>query len=300
MSEGKRIPEARERETESKPGETAQVRAQSRPAYGQDSLKGQAAIVTGASSGIGEAVALELAARGASVVVDYHGGPEPSQKIISRIQAQGGVAAAVPADVSQPEEINRLVQECVRQFGRLDIMVANAGVQVDATALEMTPQQWDKALSVDLRGLFLCAQAAARIFVKQGVDARISRAAGKILCMLSVHDRVPWMGHVNYATAKAGAHMMMQTLAQEWARYRIRVTGISPGAIKTAINKSVWGDPESREALLKLIPYGRMGETQDIANAAAWLVSDEADYITGTTLYVDGGMMQYPGFMGNG
>ncbi|MDB5477824.1 MAG: Short-chain dehydrogenase/reductase [Alphaproteobacteria bacterium] len=263
-------------------------------------LQNQVAIVTGGSSGIGYAIARDLGMKGAAVLIDYRSEPEPAEALAREIIAAGGKAVAFRADVSVPEDITALVEKAVAEFGRLDIMVANAGLQNDAPALEMTVEQWDHAMNVDLRGQFLCAQAAARQFVKQGVNADISRASGKIVSMLSVHDVIPWMGHVNYAAAKGGAKMMMLTLAQEFAAHKIRVVGVSPGAIRTDINKNVWDNPQSYKDLLKLIPYQRIGEPEDVAKLVSWLVSDEADYITGTTIYVDGGMTLYPGFMGNG
>jgi glucose 1-dehydrogenase len=262
-------------------------------------LEGQVAIVTGAATGIGDGIARELARRGAAVMVNHLHQEKEAKAMIDAVGGEGGKAAEHSADVAKPDEVTRLVAATVERFGRLDIMVANAGIQVDAPTLEMTPEQWDKAMNVDLRGSFLCAQAAARQFLEQGLPPH-SKATGKILCMLSVHDSIPWMCHANYAAAKAGAEMMMKTLAQEWGQHKIRVMGISPGAIRTPINQGVWSDEARYRSLLKLIPYGRIGEVEDVARVAGWLVSDEADYVTGSTIYVDGGMLLYPGFMGNG
>jgi glucose 1-dehydrogenase len=263
------------------------------------SLESQVAIVTGGATGIGAAVVRELAARGACVAIN-HLPNQDATALIAKIEQAGGKAISAPCDVADPAAVASMVATTVARFGRLDIMVANAGLQDDAPSLDMSLEHWNRTIKVDLSGQFLCAQAAARQFIKQKSDAALSRAAGKIVCMLSVHCRIPWMGHVNYAAAKAGAEMLMKTLAQEWGAKRIRVVGVAPGAIKTAINQSVWGDPASYEALMKLIPYQRIGEAEDVAKTVAWLVSDEADYITGSTIYVDGGMMLYPGFMGNG
>jgi len=178
-------------------------------------------------------------------------------------------------------------------------MVANAGVQQDAPAHEMTLAQWQKVIDVNLTGQFLCAREAIKRFLQQGASP-VSNAVGKILCMSSVHEVIPWAGHVNYAASKGGVMLMMKTLAQEYADKKIRVNGIAPGAIKTNINQPVWSDPVQAKELLKLIPYGRIGEPEDIAKAAVWLASDESDYVTGTTLFVDGGMTQYPAFRENG
>lgn len=262
-------------------------------------LNNQVSIVTGGATGIGEAIVRQLAASGAAVAINHL----PQQDIgtlINDIERTGGRAIAVPGDVADPEAVASMLAKTVDAFGRLDIMISNAGMQSDATSLDMSLETWNRVIKVDLNGQFLCAQAAARQFMKQSQNSASSRAAGKIVCMLSVHCRIPWMGHVNYAAAKAGAEMMMKTLAQEWGGNRIRVVGVAPGAIKTAINEPVWSNPEAYRNLMKLIPYQRIGEAVDVAKTVAWLVSDDADYITGSTIYVDGGMMLYPGFMGNG
>ena len=263
------------------------------------SLGGQAALVTGGDSGIGAAISRELAARGAMVAVNYHSDHTAADTIVSDIAASGGRAFAIKGDVSREEDAAQLVSACVERYGRIDILVANAGIQIDAPSLELTADAWRKVLDVNLSGQFFCAQAAARCFKAQGIPAH-SKAAGKIVCMSSVHDIVPWAGHANYAAAKGGVTMLMKTLGQELAKHRIRVVGIAPGAIRTDINREVWEDPAQAANLRKLIPYGRIGDPEDVAKPVAWLVSDEADYITGTTLYVDGGMTLYPGFIDNG
>jgi glucose 1-dehydrogenase len=262
-------------------------------------LENQVAIVTGGATGIGAAICLELASRGASVGVNHLPGQDVGA-LIASIEKSGGKAVAAPGNVADANSVVAMTQEVIQHFGRLDIMVANAGLQGDANSLDMTLEQWNRVISVDLSGQFLCAQTAAKQFLKQGIDPKVSRSAGKIICMLSVHSRIPWAGHVNYAAAKAGAEMMMQTMAQEWGVNKIRVVGIAPGAIKTAINQSVWSDPQGYKDMMKLVPYQRIGEPEDVARTAAWLASDDADYITGSTIYVDGGMMLYPGFIGNG
>jgi glucose 1-dehydrogenase len=260
---------------------------------------GQTAIVTGASSGIGAAVAKVLAAAGAKVGVNYRDDPAPAEPILGEIRAAKGEAIGLKADVSREAEVEHMLAEFVAAFGRLDIMVANAGVQRDANVTEMTLEQWRAVLDVNLTGQFLCARAAIRQFLAQGA-APASRALGKIICMSSVHEVIPWAGHVNYAASKGGVMLMMKTLAQEVAEKQIRVNAIAPGAIKTKINEQVWSDPRRANELLKLIPYGRIGEPEDVAKAALWLATDEADYVTGTTLFVDGGMTLYPGFRDNG
>jgi len=262
-------------------------------------LAGQAALVTGGSNGIGAGVVRELARRGAAVCINYHSGQESAETLVAEIEQAGGRAFALQGDVSKAEDAGAMVEETVARFGRIDILVANAGIQIDAPTLDMEAEDWRRVLDVNLTGQFLCVQAAARRFREQGPRPG-GKAAGKIVCMSSVHDIVPWAGHANYAAAKGGVAMLMKTLGQELARYRIRVVGIAPGAIKTDINREVWEDEEQAAKLRELILYGRIGEVEDVAMPLAWLVGDEAEYITGTTLYVDGGMTLYPGFMGNG
>jgi glucose 1-dehydrogenase len=271
-------------------------------AHGQDGiLAGQTAIVTGASSGIGEAIARRLAAAGAVVGVNHSSASsaKAASEIARAIEAAGGRAHCLEADVSQEAEVERMVEGFVAAERRLDILIANAGIQRDASFAEMSLAQWNEVLAVNLTGQFLCARAAIRQFRAQP-RPKASRAIGKILCMSSVHEVIPWAGHVNYAASKGGVMLMMKSLAQEVAPERIRVNGIAPGAIKTRINQAAWETPEAEARLLELIPYGRVGEPDDVAEAALFLVSDAADYITGTTLFVDGGMTLYPGFADNG
>ena len=262
-------------------------------------LKGQVAIITGSSTGIGKACALGLAAEGVKIVINYHSSQEPALEVKKQIEDLGGEAIAVQADVSSEDDVKMLFAACLEAYGHLDILVANAGMQMDAPFTEMTLQQWNTVLAVNLTGQFLACREAARLFRKQGVHGH-GRAAGKIICMSSVHDEIAWAGHVNYATAKGGVKMMMESMAQELSKDKIRINSISPGAIKTDINKDAWNTPEALNALLKLVPYGRIGEGEDVANVCTFLASDVSDYICGETVYVDGGMMLYPGFIGNG
>jgi glucose 1-dehydrogenase len=262
-------------------------------------LEGQFALVTGGSSGIGAACCRALAAAGAAVVVNYSNGEEEARAVVGAIEHAGGRALALKADVSAEAEVLELFAAMDRDFGRIDILVANAGIQRDAAVTEMTGDAWNRVIAVNLTGQFFCAREAIRRFRTQKPPAR-SRAAGKVICMSSVHEVIPWAGHVNYAASKGGVMMMMKTLAQEVARYGIRVNSIAPGAIATSINRQVWSDPQQREQLQRLIPYQRIGEPEDVARAAVWLASDDSDYVTGTTLFVDGGMSLYPEFVGNG
>lgn len=263
-------------------------------------LKGQKALVTGANSGIGEATARYLAKAGAAVAINYHSHPEDATKIVEDIKAANGEAIAIQADVSKEDEVKAMFSQMLQQFGTIDILVNNAGIQKDASFVDMTLAQWNAVIDVNLTGQFLCAREAAREFLRRGVQPHISCAAGKIICMSSVHQVIPWAGHVNYAASKGGINMMMQSIAQELAPHRIRVNSIAPGAIKTPINKAAWDTPAAEAKLLTLIPSGRVGEVPDIAKAAVWLASDDSDYVTGTTLFVDGGMTLYPGFATGG
>ena len=259
-------------------------------------LAGQRAIVTGANSGIGAGVARALAEAGASVAINYVAGPDRTQALVDEIKAAGGSAIGVSADVSKEEQVERMFAEVVEAFGSVDILVNNAGLQRDARLIDMSLADWNTVIGVNLTGQFLCARAAVREFMRRGMAPELSSAMGKIICMSSVHDVIPWAGHVNYAASKGGISMMMKTLAQELAAQKIRVNAIAPGAIKTPINHDAWATPEAEAKLLELIPYGRVGEPGDIAKAAVWLASDASDYLTGITLYVDGGMTLYPGF----
>ena len=268
--------------------------------YHPDALRGQRALVTGGSSGIGAAVCRALAAVGAKVVVNYLSNAEEAEQLVNEIKAAGGEAMAIQADVSREEDVKRLFSEMVDAWGSIEILVANAGIQRDAPFHEMTLDQWNMVLNVNLTGQFLCAREAITEFNRRGVNAEVSRSAGKIISMSSVHDIIPWAGHVNYAASKGGLMMFIKSLAQEVAHQKIRVNAISPGAIRTDINRIAWETPEAEAELLQLIPYERVGDPMDIGQTAVWLASDASDYVTGTTLYVDGGMTFYPGFREGG
>jgi glucose 1-dehydrogenase len=263
-------------------------------------LAGQTALVTGASSGIGEGVARALGAAGADVVVNYASSPDAAGRVAAEIAAGGVRAMAVRADVSREDEVQAMFRQMVGAWGGIDILVNNAGIQSDAPFTEMTIEQWNAVLRVNLTGMFLCAREAAREMIRRGIRAGVSRAAGKIICISSVHEVIPWAGHVNYAASKGGVKLFMQSLAQELAPQRIRVNSIGPGAIQTPINRPAWETPEALEALLRLIPYGRIGQPDDIGRAAVWLASDDSDYVHGQTLFVDGGMTLYPEFARGG
>lgn len=265
-----------------------------------DLLKGQTAIVTGASSGIGKGIAFEIAKAGANVVINYGSNKKAADELIASIKEERGNAIGFQADVSQEEQVQDMFRTAIEHFGTVDILINNAGLQKDAPVVEMTLKEWQRVIDVNLTGQFLCAREAAREFIRRGVRAEISRSAGKIICISSVHEVIPWAGHSNYAASKGGVMLLMKSLAQELAPHTIRVNSIGPGAIKTPINRSAWETPEAEKDLLKLIPYGRVGKPEDIARAAVWLASDESDYVQGTTIFIDGGMLLYPGFATGG
>jgi glucose 1-dehydrogenase len=264
------------------------------------SLQGQNALVTGADSGIGKGVAIELAKAGAKVVINHVDAHERAQQTVDEIANAGGEAYAIHADVSNEQEVQSMFAEMLGKWGTIDILVNNAGLQRDSKFVDMTLDQWQTVINVNLTGQFLCAREAAKEFIRRGVVAERSKAAGKIICMSSVHEVIPWGGHVNYAASKGGIMMLMKSMAQELAPHKIRIMSIGPGAIETHINRSAWSTPDALNKLLTLIPYGRAGMPEDIGKLAAWLASDEADYITGTTIFMDGGMTLYPGFADNG
>ncbi len=266
----------------------------------QQPLKNQKALVTGASSGIGKACAIALGAAGAAVVVNYVSSPEDAEPVVEVIRQNGGEAVAIKADVSRENEVQTMFAEMIERFGTIDILINNAGLQRDSAFQEMTLDQWNTVISVNLTGQFLCAREAVREFLRRGVVPSVSAAAGKIICMSSVHEVIPWGGHVNYAASKGGIMQLMKSMAQELAPKKIRVNSIAPGAIKTPINRAAWETPEAEAKLLNLIPEGRVGVPEDIARAAVWLASDASDYVIGITLFVDGGMTLYPGFATGG
>jgi glucose 1-dehydrogenase len=263
-------------------------------------LEGQTALVTGANSGIGRAVAIGLGKAGANVVVNYVDAEETAAAVVEEIRRAGSEALALRADVSSEREVNGMFDAALAHFGTLHILVNNAGLQRDSAFKDMTLAQWETVLGVNLTGQFLCARRAVVEFLRRGVVPAVSSAAGKIICMSSVHQEIAWGGHANYATSKGGIKLLMESMAQELAPHRIRVNGIAPGAIRTPINTSAWQTPQAYAELMKLIPYGRIGEPEDIARAAVWLASDHSDYVVGSTLFVDGGMTLYPGFATGG
>ena len=264
-------------------------------------LEKQIAIITGASSGIGAGVAREMAKEGATVIVNF---PVPSTKdmaqaVVEEIVANGGKAIIYQCDVSKEDQVKQMFSDIVSEYGTVDILVNNAGLQKDAPFAEMTLEQWNFVLGVNLTGQFLCAREAIKEFLRRGVNGK-SKSAGKIICMSSVHEVIPWAGHANYAASKGGVMLMMKTIAQEFAPKKIRINSIAPGAIATPINHDAWDSAAHLQNLLRLIPQKRIGQVEDIGKTAVWLASDDADYVNGTTIFVDGGMTLYPGFEDNG
>ena len=282
------------------PANSPSVESTAPPVAVHKLLSGQKALVTGANSGIGKGVAIALGEAGADVVVNYIIGDDAANEVVAAVKKAGGNAYAHKADVSSEDEVAAMFARMKQEFGTTDILVANAGLQRDAAFQEMTLAQWQKVLDVNLTGQFLCAREAVREFLRRGVVPEVSSSAGKIICMSSVHQEIPWAGHANYATSKGGIKLLMESLAQEVAPKKIRVNAIAPGAIRTSINTAAWQTKAAYDALMTLVPYGRIGEPEDIARAAVWLASDHSDYVVGTTLFVDGGMTLSPGFATGG
>lgn len=266
------------------------------------SLQNQVALVTGASSGIGSGIAKSLAAAGATVVINHSSehSLDDAKAVLREITDAGGKGITMQCDVSQEDQVIRMFEETVAQLGTVDILINNAGVQKDAKFTEMTLEQWNTVIGINLTGQFLCAREAIKEFLRRGIDTSRSVACGKIIHISSVHEIIPWAGHANYAASKGAIRMLMQTLAQEYGADKIRVNSICPGAIQTPINKSAWSTPEALNALMTLVPYNRIGQPQDIGNLAVFLASDLADYITGASLFVDGGMTTFESFSTGG
>jgi glucose 1-dehydrogenase len=269
----------------------------------KSALHDQVAIVTGASSGLGRATAIALAEHGSKVVVNHPPRPASREKaaaVVGEIKVAGGIAIAIEADVAEEDQVEAMVAKAVRRFGSVHILVANAGIERPAPVQEMTLGDWQAVLDVNLTGAFLSARAVVREFLRRGPTPDLSAATGKIVFTSSVHETIPWSFQCNYAASKAGMAMLMQSLAQELGPSKIRVNAVAPGAIRTPINTKAWATEAARQELLQLIPYGRIGDPADVARAIAWLVSDAADYITGASLRIDGGMALYPAFRGQG
>ena len=251
-------------------------------------LQNKVAIVTGAATGIGRAIAIGMAREGAAVTIDYVGKPDHAAEVVRRIEQDGGRALAVDADVSETDQVDGLVQQTVQKFGRLDIMVNNAGIEEKHPFLETPLEVWHKELAVNLTGPWLCSQAAARQMVKQG-------GGGRIINISSVHEDLPMPTNAPYCATKGGLRMLMRTIAVELAPHNITVNNIGPGAIDTPMDAPLKEHPELMKALLSEIPLGRMGKPEEVAELAVFLATDAAAYITGSTYFIDGGMLRQSG-----
>lgn len=267
---------------------------------GDKKLSGQTALVTGANSGIGAGVAKSLGQAGANIIVNFVSKPETAAAIVNEIKGYGVDALAIQADVSKEGQVQAMFKQAVDHFGTVDILINNAGLQRDAAFHEMTLADWQLVIDVNLTGQFLCAREAIREFLRRGPRPEVSKATGKIICMSSVHELIPWAGHVNYASSKGAIKMLMQSLAQEYGDRQIRVNSICPGAVQTPINTSAWNTPQALNSLMGLIPYNRIGQPEDIGNLAVFLASDDSDYITGASIFIDGGMTVFEGFASGG
>ena len=252
-------------------------------------LKGKVAIVTGGNSGIGKAVVLELARQGANVVIDYVVHPEATDELEKSIAALGNRAIGVSADVSKVADLEKLIGAAVRAFGRVDIMVNNAGVETRTSVLDTTEAQYDKVMQINLKSAFFGTQLAARQMIKQG-------GGGRIINITSVHEDWPMPGNTAYCLSKGGMRMLTRTAGVELAPHNIRVVGLGPGAVATPINLVTMKDPALMQKLDAAIPMGRMATPEEIGSVVAFLAGDGASYITATTVFADGGMMhQSPG-----
>lgn len=251
-------------------------------------LHNKVAIITGGSLGIGAAIVRRLARDGASVTLDYHSHSGAADAIAQEIESQGGKVLVVRADVSSVCSMQDLVGETVKAFGRLDILVNNAGIEEPTPFVDVAEDSFDRQIAVDLKGPYFAAQAAVRQMIAQG-------GGGCIINISSVHEDLPMVGNAVYCAAKGGLRMLTRTLATELAKYQIRIVNVGPGAVATPINEATLDDPQKRSALLSEIPLKRIGQPEDVANAVAWLASDEASYVTGTTVFIDGGLMVYSG-----
>jgi glucose 1-dehydrogenase len=251
-------------------------------------LQGKTAVVTGAGTGIGQAIAIAFAQQGAAVVVDYVGNASVPQDTISRIDAMGGKSLAIDADISIPDEVNTLIHQTVAAFGKLDIFVNNAGVEKKFAFVDYPMEEWQKIMAVNLTGPFLCAQAAAKQMIAQG-------GGGRIINISSIHEDLPMPTNAPYCASKGGLRMLMRTIAVELAPHQITVNNIGPGAIYTPIDKDVESDPKLNDQILAEIPLGRWGKPEEVAQLAVYLASDDAAYVTGSTHFIDGGMLRNAG-----
>ena len=252
-------------------------------------LEGKVVVITGASKGLGKAMALRFGEEKAKVVVNYRSTKKDLDEIVGSIKASGGDAITVQADISKEEDVIRLINEAVEAFGTIDVMINNAGLENEVPSHELSLEDWNKVISTNLTGCFLGSREAIKYMVEHDVK-------GSVINMSSVHEQIPWPHFVHYAASKGGVKLMSETLALEYAPKGIRVNTICPGAINTPINEEKFNDPEAKQQVLDLIPMGYIGKPEEVAACAVWLASKESSYVTGLSLFVDGGMTQYPGF----
>ncbi len=253
-------------------------------------LEGRNAIITGSSSGIGRSCAIRLSQEGANVCINYYSDQEAdaAAEVVSQVEGNGRQAIAVQADVGSEDDVKRMVSETKEAFGSVNVLVNNAGIENQVPTMEMPLKDWERVLRTNLTGVFLCMRECAVLMKDSG---------GAIINMSSVHQFIPWPGFAHYCASKGGMKLLTETAAREWAPHKIRVLNVAPGAIATPINNFVLDDPEAKHAIEEEIPLGRFGEPEEIAAAVAWAASDEAAYMTGTTVVVDGGMALYPKFI---
>lgn len=254
-----------------------------------DDLNGKVAVVTGGSKGLGSAIAVRFGREGMSVVVNYHTDEKGAERTVSAVEEAGGRACAIQADISSDEGARSLLETALSEFGGLDVWINNAGMENRSPTDELSIDDWKRVIDTNLTGVFLGSRCALQHFVETGKH-------GSIINMSSVHEKIPWPTFAHYAASKGGVELFTKTIALEYADRGIRANCIGPGAINTPINKEKFADPEQYEATVSMVPMGRIGEPEDVASAAAWLASDEARYVTGITLFVDGGMTLYPSF----
>lgn len=259
-------------------------------------LEGRRALVTGADSGIGQGIAFELAAHGAAVAVNYLAAPDVAEAIVAEIRGGGGQAVAVQMNVSLEADVQRAFSEAREALGGLDLLVNNAGLERKFNLVDMPLEWWQRVIDVNLTGAFLCSREAARIMLAADAPAA-GRSRGAIVNITSVHEQIPWEGFSHYCASKGGEKLFAQSIARELAPHGIRVVSVAPGAIATPINADVLADPAARSAVEEEIPLGRWGEVADVSRAVAWVASEDAQYVVGATLFVDGGMTLYPKFI---
>ena len=258
-------------------------------------LDGQKALVTGGNTGIGQGIAVALGQAGADVAVNYIRGSTAARNVVRLIRKAGSQGVAIRADISKEKQVHTLFDRAIEALGSLDIVVNNAGILDDAPIDRMTLTQWNNVISVNLTGQFLCIREAVRAFKRRGTIGGVSASLGTIICISSIHEVIPYGGHANYAASKAGVMQLMKSVAQEVAPYRIRVNSICPGITRSQLSRSVWEESDRYESVMKVLPYGRIGEPEDIGRLAVFLASDQADYITGTSIFIDGGITLYAG-----